>query len=489
MNRCICCVLLVTFCSSAYGIEPQPLEGVHTSEVIKANILVPASATPSPFTSPTHNPASHRASAHACPSACVESILSLEKCLKTALSNNIELKGQKHVLQSTIYQIREAKARLKPQFNLQNVQTHSKNLLSFGEATIGKHDTNISRGVLQQPVYSFGRLNLGLDMVKVQRQSEEKALRAKTEDILARVIRSYIDNLNTQNRLRIASESCQLIKAHLVTTQSLYDAGVILKTDVSSTRVKLLEAQQKLVEEESALEIARENLSNLLGISPVEVTGVSQIIDSDVAFDKWQNLASNTNTLSPEIERLDCIVSMLKKKLALEKKGKLPALGFQAIYSTGNEFNDSFKNWNAMLVLEIPVFDGGTVKARKNQAEEELEKTKCDRENVVRQLNLMARTSYLKAKDIEKKIGLAKEALQVAQENLDQNVINFKEGTVINTDVLSAQLLLNNAKVKYNEAVFDYLQHLTDYFKNTGNIKGFLSEILDVNISWPGAEK
>ncbi len=416
-------------------------------------------------------------------SSSTTSARTLAECITISLQQNHAIGAQENALQIARFQHREARTAAGPRVNLQNIQTHVHTLPGFGNIKIGQQDSNISKAVLQQPLYTFGRIESGIKMIDEQVKAEECALSAKKEDIVLAVVKAYLEVLKARNRAGIASESHRVISEHLQLNETLFKAGVVLSTDVAATRVKQLEAEQKLVEEENAVHIAEEELSHLLNLPTGELGPIADIPLGSLSLPAAATTTLQLRRPSAEIQRVDALLRLLKNRHFIEKRGQYPIVSLQATYETGNQFTEHQKNWNAVVVLDFPVFDSGATRARARQVQHEIAKTSHARAQVEQSLDLAVQTSFLRVQELEKKIGLAMQTLQTAQENLDQNRINYREGTALNTDVLNAELLLRNAKVAYSNAFFDYIFQQTALYKNLGRLPDFLQTILGIDVT------
>jgi len=395
---------------------------------------------------------------------------SMEECVNLALQNNLEIQAQKKSLEGAFHKVREQLTLAKPQIVMQNLYSLQGKIPGFGEAKLGDTETNISQVTLKQPLYSFGRLESGIRMVRELYKAEDSTFMANRVDIIHRVIRGFLDVLKAGNRVRIARETIQVLQEHLRLVESLFQAGVVLNTDVSTTKVKVLEARQRLIEERNSCDMAQLGLCDLLHLPGDTIVGFQEIppMPRQVAV----NL-KNTDQ-QPEMENLSHLIEAGKNRYSIEKRGKLPMVGLQYTYSTGNQFLEKFKNWNAVVVLEVPVFDSGLSRARKEQAKAGLEQLQYLRAAARQKFSLAIQQSARKVQEMQEKFVLAQQIDRTATENYANLQNQFKEGAVINTDVLSAQLTLTSAKLGLTNAYYDYIAYLADHFRCLGNIDEFL---------------
>ncbi|MBF0542936.1 MAG: TolC family protein [Candidatus Riflebacteria bacterium] len=412
---------------------------------------------------------------------CASPSFSLLDCLVIAFSKNLEISAQKDQTLEARAKFKESKSMVKPHLNLQNLQTNQQKVLSFAPPgggdpiKLGTNNLNISKLVLTQPVYSFGRLELGISMLKNQTKASEYAFEAKKIEVSLKVIQAFLDVLKASNRVAIASTTLDLYQKHLDLTNNLFENGTVLSTDVSATKVRMLEAKQKLLEEENTLELSRLALADLLMISPEELPTLREPPGLRLLSVKT-GLASFSYS-QPELKQLDQVISMNKKMEQVEKKGKLPIINMLAEYQTGNQFMANFKNWDANFVMDFPFFDSGYSKARSEQAKFELQRNQKNLELMKRHLSLEAKRSQLKMEELIKKLVLAAEAFKTAKENFEKVQTNYIAGTALNTDVLEAQLLFHDAKTSISNAFYDFVLFQAEYYKNCGALDKFIETL------------
>jgi len=404
---------------------------------------------------------------------------SLEACLEMALENNLEIQAQKKTLISAFHKVNEQFSQVKPQVGFQNVYTVQGKVPGFGEAKLGDKELDIAQVTFKQPLYSFGRLESGVQMVREQYKAEEATFEKTRMDIIHDVSRGFLHVLKAKNRVSIAQETIQVLHQHLKLVENLFQAGVVLNTDVSTTKVKVLEAQQRLIEERNALDIAQISLCNFLQIpEPLQVCFQDippMPLNASTSFDNHEQ--------QPEMRQLQHLIKAGEKWYFIEKRGNLPVIGFQGAYSTGNQFMEDFKNWNANLVFDLPIFDSGSSRARKAQAKANLEKMKLSRDSARQKFSLAIQQSARNVQEMQEKFVLARQIEETARENFTNLLNQFKEGAVINTDVLSGQLAVTNARLGVTNAYYDYVSFLADHFRSQGDMTGFLSLVKSARLA------
>lgn len=397
--------------------------------------------------------------------------LSLENLIELALRNNLEIHAQGNALEAAKQKAREQFTLGKPRVGAKQIYSLQERVPGFGSTSLGDKETSIYQVSLTQPVYTFGRLENGVRMVNAEHLAEQSQSSAVRTDIIHRVIRNFLDVMKERNRIRIANETLGVLQEHLKLVETLLEAGVILNTDVSMTKVKLLEARQGLIESRNSLDVARLSLFQLAGLPDA----------SDPDFPDIPPMPLNASTTldnpdqQPEVKKLDHLIKAGENGYKIAKKGNLPMVGLQWTWSSGNQFLEDFKSWNANVVLDFPFFDSGLSQAQRRQAGARLDQLKNLREDARNKFDLALKKSARKVQEMQEKFALARQIEETARENFTNLQTQYKEGGAINTDVLTAQLALSNARIGVNNAYYDYVAYLADHYRSQGRIDDFVA--------------
>ena len=400
----------------------------------------------------------------------VRTPLSLEDCIGLSLKNNLEIRAQQNALEASRQKTREQMTLAKPRVGARQIYTIQERVPSFGSSSLGDKETAISQVSLTQPLYTFGRLENGVRMVREEHRAQQAAAETTRADIVHRVVRGFLEVLKDRNRIRIANQTLEVLQEHLQLVESLLEAGVVLNTDVSMTKVKMLESRQGLIEARNSFDVSLLGLMQLTGISEESAPELLDIPPMPLnASTTQENLQQQ-----PEILKLNHLIKAGEDGFQIARKNNLPIVGLQWNWSTGNQFLEDFKSWNATVVLDFPFFDSGFTKAQRQQAASRLEQLKNLRDDARQKFDLAIRKSARKVREMQEKFALARQIEETAQENFTNLQVQYKEGGVMNTDVLEAQLALANARIGVNNAYYDYVAFLADHYRSLGKIDEFV---------------
>ena len=85
-----------------------------------------------------------------------------------------------------------------------------------------------------------------------------------------------------------------------------------------------------------------------------------------------------------------------------------------------------------------------------------LSQAKYQQEEVLDQIRLEIKSTYLRTREAEENIRSVEKAIDQAKENFRINQERYKEQVATNTDVLIAQTLLTRTMTNYYNALYDF---------------------------------
>lgn len=240
-------------------------------------------------------------------------------------------------------------------------------------------------------------------------------------------------------------------------SKNRYEQGLIAKNELLDVQVKMLDAKQNLTRANSDLQIAKYELSNILGGIDLEKESIEELNEKKITFQEYKlEFLENRS----EIKALKMSIDSLNSQLNSTKGEFLPSIDASLSY---NKYGDgpTAKDVEpddqkvAQVSLKWNLYNGGSKYSKMDinrlkvrQVKEQLEKTKLD----IKLQYQIAKTDFeVSTENFES----AKLALEQAKENYKIVSDKFDEGLVKSTDLTDANYLLTNAKQKYYKAYYD----------------------------------
>ena len=166
----------------------------------------------------------------------------------------------------------------------------------------------------------------------------------------------------------------------------------------------------------------------------------------------------------PELKALQARVSAGQSGVSLAKSGWYPQ-----VYLTGDVYYDNpnqrllpaqdifYGTWDIGIALSIPAGIWRMAEHKSNEAEAQLSETEGMLGQMKDGITLELAQDYLNVSQSKRRIAVAQQGVDQAEENYRVTNDKFKAGLVPNTDVIDAQLAELQAKTNYTQTQVDYV--------------------------------
>jgi outer membrane protein len=319
--------------------------------------------------------------------------------------------------------------------------------------------TRESNGLLlSQLLTDFGRTSHLTSAARFQALSEaQKTLLARMQVVLA-VDESYFQTLEAQAVLRVANEVVSARKL-------LYDQISVLSNnklksdlDVSVAKVSLGEGNLLLLQARNNLEKAFANLSQSLGYREPHQFSLKEEPQRPSAGDSLSPLVQQALQLRPDAASLRSQREAAYKLAAAEGAARYPTV--TAIGAVGiTPFGDSRVTGNYAaggINVEMPVFDGGRISARIQEASFKAKATQKAVDEAEDQIVRDVSVAWFNAASALKKIEVTKDLVANASEALTLADARYRLGSVSIIELSQAQLGKTQADIDYASARYEY---------------------------------
>jgi len=438
-----------------------------------------------------------------------QAVLSLDDCLKIALSESPTVKVADLDVSRVDYSKKEVLADLLPQVSFGGSynrmlakQVAYMNMDSFkgmGGAGAGdsqpsdtetstaskSKDTGIKMGLDNS--YSVGfqaavpiiapQLWASLKLSDAQILQSLEQARASRLELINQVKGAYYTLLLAKDSKSVIQQSYDMAAFTHDLYSKRFSVGDASEYDVLRTSVAMKNVEPELLQADIAIKQAHLQLMLLMGV------------DASLDFDIAGRLADYEKTMYEDVLKLPTDFSQnsslvmnalqiqtLEKSVKVNKMAWLPNLSFNINYNwTSSSDGSPFKNfrWNPYsvvgLTLSIPIFTGGKTYSRVKQAEVQVTQMQLQRDNLIRsvkmQVDLAVDNINLNVRQIascSESVGQAERAHKIQQESFDIGATSY-------LDLRDAELALTRSRLTYYQAIYNYLVATNDLELLLGN--------------------
>lgn len=279
------------------------------------------------------------------------------------------------------------------------------------------------------------------------------------------VKKSFYGVLLAKDSYRVFKQSYDNALENYRDIQQKYNQGAVAEYDLIRADVRVKNTEPNVLQAESSMALAQWRLKALMGMEldvPVLCEGELTDFQSDLFADYLKTdtlLAGNS-----DLRQLGLQSEQLRKTLQMRKFDYLPTLSLTGMYqwtAMSNEFQFSKYRWNPYSVLglslKIPITSGGDKYYKIRQAKITLDQLNLQREDTRRNLQLAVRqqrdnmrTCVKRFDAAQKGVGQAERGYLIAQKRYDTGA-----GTLL--ELNDAELALTQARLNFNQAIYDYL--------------------------------
>lgn len=331
---------------------------------------------------------------------------------------------------------------------------------------------NIYGGAItvKQPIYMGGKIRAYNKITKYAEELAHRKHNAELQEVILSVDQVYWQCVSLVNKQRLANSYLELLQKMSDDVDKLIVQGLATKAEGLSVRVKRNEAEISLSKVDDGLNLSKMLLCQICGI---DIRSQVILADEDV-----EDFAVTAATIEadygtalnnrPEIKSLELASAMYKQKINITRSEYMPTVAVVGNYlatnpSLFNGFETKLKGmWNVGVMVQIPLWHWGegSYKIKAARAEENI--ANYEYNSAKEKIELQVIQSAFNAAQARKRLTMAENNQERAEENLRYATLGFREGVIAVSNVLEAQTAWISAQAEKIDAQIDV--KLTDVY-------------------------
>lgn len=417
-----------------------------------------------------------------------QEVLTLQQAIKYALENKADAKKSALDLENAQYQIDEIRGAALPQINgsasLKSNVIVPEMAFEMGgnviQAKMGQPWNSNAMVSLNQQIFNQAVFT-GLKAARTTREFYQINGQLTEEQLIEKVATAYYDVFQAQLQLETIQTNLNSTTKNKNVVNGLVDAGLAKKIDLDRLVVAInnLESQKQQVS--NALQLKENALKFAIGMpieNPVVMPKETFAVDPSIVLQE-ESLENRTEVL------------LMKKQIELyefDKKSKVAGLyptlslgadfgwnGFGKGFPIGGDFAWP-KSSGIGLNLSIPIFTGGTTKARINQSDIQIRQARVTLEDTKLGLSLANENAKAQIKNSLLTINTNRSNVGLAKEVLSDTENNYKNGLATLTELLDAEKALADAQNNLNTSLLNFKVAEVQLIKAKGQLKTLVNE-------------
>jgi outer membrane protein TolC len=314
----------------------------------------------------------------------------------------------------------------------------------YSEAQFGL-PLNLSAGVQASQILFESGVFVALKARKSLEELSVLNIKRTEEEVKIAVAKAYYNCVIAEKRIKLLDENIQLLNSLEEMTLKLFNEGFAERIDADRLTVQ----KNNLITE-------RDKINNLVQLS----YGLLKF-QIGMPFNQVIRLTDDLNAdeIRSNIE-LDRVAAAVSGSFATQ------TIAFKELFTL-----PYFPTGAFVLNASMPLYDGGTRKAKMNQARLNMLKNENDMLALQQAVDLESsnartqlRNSIMSLDSQEKNIELAQKVYNIAQKK-------YKEGVGTNIEILQAETALKEAKTNYFNSLYEAIIAKLDFQKSLGIFK------------------
>ena len=329
-------------------------------------------------------------------------------------------------------------------------------------ATIAMTDQANAQVTVSQLIFN-GQFWVGLKIADIYKKLSKIQLKRTENEVIEQVTNTYYLILATRESLEIINKNLTNLKSTLNHTKNMYNAGLLEKYDVDQLRMNVSQLENSREATRRNLQLTYNMLKIQLGLEPhrniILTDHLSTLIEEAKKRIPEQKLVPSTN-ISYQLISFQEVLH--QKQVDLEKWGSAPTLTGYYSYTEKlltTDFDLSPKN-AAGLNLSIPIYSGGSKKAKISTAKVNLDKTLRNKSLLEDQLHLQEVQLKYNLQSALDNYTTQKENVAVAERVYNSIFNKYKQGLVSSLDLTQANNNYLKAENTFISSILEVLQSI-----------------------------
>jgi outer membrane protein TolC len=322
---------------------------------------------------------------------------------------------------------------------------------------VGPFSTIDARVSGSQSVFDFSSIRR-YQASKVGVAAAKSDIDGTGEQVAAQVARAYLSAIRADADIEVANANVALSQAVLKQAENQKSAGTGTGIEITRARVQLANDRQHLLVAENARRASVLQLLRAIGLR----LDTELILTDKLTFTPVDAVTLETARAQALHERPDYRAQQERESNArlassATKMERLPSVSAFGDYgANGTGFTNSLPTRTVGISVRIPIFDGGRRDARREESASQYRAEKVRTGDLKEQIELDVRLALDSLTSAQDQVAVAKEGLELADNELTQARRRYDAGVAIAVEVTDAQTRLERARDNQTAALYNY---------------------------------
>lgn len=300
----------------------------------------------------------------------------------------------------------------------------------------------------------------GITRAKLFNEAAGHQLSRTDQEITFRVINAYYDVLLAGKQLEVAEHSFKTAESIVGQSQSKFDAGLVVESDLLTAKVRAASRQQEVIRARNNLDLARAQLSTAMGVPIDAAIQLNEVLtERALPVPLVREAEAKAISNRPDLKRITTEEAAQRQSVAIAKSSFGPRVSAFAGWELDNPTllaGGGGNNWLGGIEVRLDIFQGGAKRAELSRQRALEEKAAAMKQAASDAVRLEVRRAYYDVDTSRQQVDVARVAISQARESLRINQDRYDNGLTTITDLLGAEETARRSQADYWEAVYRF---------------------------------
>jgi outer membrane protein len=399
----------------------------------------------------------------------------LQECIQQAIDKNISIKNGELDKEVAVVEKRDALGNFLPSLNLSASRNVSQGF-QFNPVTGFENDkrTNLSARVNSNlTIFDGLRSFRQFKRAGLSAEAADYRLQNLIDNTALNVANTYLNVLFNRDNLQVLLMQHEVTNSQIKQTENLVEAGSLPRGDLLEIKATYENENQQIITAQNSLAISKLNLAQLLMVEDYEnfdvvemdySLPVASILDNDV--DQVVNNALDTRS---EIKIAEMNKKLSSQDLLIARSGYSPTVSGFFSYNTAAQEDTQLDITDQLYLLDgisyglslnVPVFNGFSVRNQVDRAEINLERANFAEQQAKLDLEALVYRAYTDAEGSKVAYGSSLKTLEARRTAFEYSQERYNVGLLNAFDFEQSRQLVVSAENQVIQSKYQYIFNL-----------------------------
>lgn len=313
------------------------------------------------------------------------------------------------------------------------------------------------QGTVSQLVTDFGRTRDIVGQASSLTGAAKETGKATRLDVAYAVRLAYVDVQYADRLVVVRGEAVRQRESLHTQAKASVEAGLRARIDAARAEANLYQAKADLSRAISDARLTRLRLLNRMGVdAPAADLKLADALGGTEPTGDAASWSAEALKIRPDLAAVRAKETAARLNLAVAKDGILPSIVATGGYGLNGPDTPDHENWAIGILATVPVWNGGIVKRKTDEAEANLRSTFFAVKDAERRVRLEVEGAALSVRESRERIEARKKELSASEENLALATGRYEVGAGDIIEMIDAQAQLVGAQSSLANAQADH---------------------------------